>query len=60
MTDSGRYFFGVPGGAAQWWRSLAEWAGPPAIYLNNRGLIMPRALFGEIIRRIDQLRPKPL
>jgi general L-amino acid transport system permease protein len=39
--------FGVPGGAAQWWRSLAEWAGPPAIYLNNRGLIMPRALFGE-------------
>ena len=30
-------------GIAQWWRGLAEWVGPPAIYLNNRGLIMPRA-----------------
>jgi general L-amino acid transport system permease protein len=39
--------FGAPGGVAQWWRSLAEWAGPPAVYLNNRGLIMPRAIFGE-------------
>jgi general L-amino acid transport system permease protein len=39
--------FGAPGGVAQWWRSLAEWAGAPAIYLNNRGLIVPRAMFGE-------------
>ena len=39
--------FGAPEVIAQWWRSLAEWAGPPAVYLNNRGLIMPRAIFGE-------------
>ena len=39
--------FGAPDAIAQWWRGLAEWAGPPAIYLNNRGLIMPRAIFGE-------------
>ncbi|MPZ37502.1 MAG: ABC transporter permease subunit [Rhizobiales bacterium] len=39
--------FGAPDAIAQWWRSLAEWIGPPAIYLNNRGLIMPRAVFGE-------------
>ena len=31
--------FGAPGVMAQWWRGLADWAGPPAIYLNNRGLI---------------------
>ena len=39
--------FGAPGVMAQWWRGLAEWIGPPAVYLNNRGLIMPRAIFGE-------------
>jgi general L-amino acid transport system permease protein len=39
--------FGLPDGIASWWRSLAEWVGPPAIYLNTRGLIMPRAIFGE-------------
>jgi general L-amino acid transport system permease protein len=39
--------FGAPGVMAQWWRSLAEWIGPPAVYLNNRGVIMPRAIFGE-------------
>ena len=39
--------FGAPDAIAQWWRGLAEWAGPPAVYLNNRGLIMPRAIFGE-------------
>ena len=39
--------FGTPGAIAQWWRDLAEWVGPPAVYLNNRGLIMPRAIFGE-------------
>ena len=35
--------FGAPDAIAQWWRGLAEWVGPPAVYLNNRGLIMPRA-----------------
>jgi len=39
--------FGVPEVVAQWWRSLAEWVGPPAVYLNNRGLIMPRMIFDE-------------
>jgi len=39
--------YGVPAAIAQSWRGLADWVGPPAIYLNNRGLIMPRALFGE-------------
>jgi general L-amino acid transport system permease protein len=39
--------FGAPGVIAQWWRGLADWAGPPVVYLNNRGLIMPRAIFGE-------------
>ena len=33
--------------AAQWLRGLAEWIGPPAVFLNNRGVIMPRAIFGE-------------
>ena len=39
--------FGAPDAIAQWWRGLADWIGPPAIYLNNRGVIMPRAIFGE-------------
>jgi general L-amino acid transport system permease protein len=39
--------FGAPGAITQWWRGLAEWVGPPAFFLNNRGLIMPRASFGE-------------
>jgi general L-amino acid transport system permease protein len=39
--------FGMPEAVAQWWRSLAEWVGHPAVYLNNRGLIMPRAVFGD-------------
>src|SRR5262249_54442139 len=39
--------FGAPDAIAQWWRGLAEWVGPPAVYLNNRGLIMPSAIFGE-------------
>jgi general L-amino acid transport system permease protein len=41
---------GLPAGLASWWRGLAEWVGPPAIYLNSRGLIMPRAVFGDEIR----------
>jgi general L-amino acid transport system permease protein len=39
--------FGAPCAIAQWWRGLADWVGPPAVYLNNRGTIMPRAIFGE-------------
>jgi general L-amino acid transport system permease protein len=39
--------FGAPDVIAQGWRSLAEWIGPPAVFLNNRGVIMPRAIFGE-------------
>jgi general L-amino acid transport system permease protein len=39
--------FGAPDVIAQWWRGVAEWIGPPAVFLNNRGLIMPRAIFGE-------------
>jgi general L-amino acid transport system permease protein len=44
--------FGAPGVMAQWWRGLADWAGPPAIYLNNRGVMMPRAIFGEGSRMV--------
>ena len=32
---------------AQGWRGLAERTGAPAVYLNNRGLIMPRAVFHD-------------
>jgi general L-amino acid transport system permease protein len=39
--------FGAPDAIAQWWRSVANWIGPPAIYLNNRGLVMPRPIFEE-------------
>jgi general L-amino acid transport system permease protein len=30
---------------AQWWQRLAEWVGPPEVYLSNRGVLMPRPLF---------------
>ncbi len=36
--------FGAPDAVAQWWRGVAEWIGPPATYLNNRGLIVPRLI----------------
>jgi general L-amino acid transport system permease protein len=39
--------FGTPDAIAQWWRDLAAWIGPPTFYLNNRGLFMPRAIFGD-------------
>jgi general L-amino acid transport system permease protein len=32
---------------AQWWQGLADWIGPPEIYLSNRGMIVPRPLFGD-------------
>jgi general L-amino acid transport system permease protein len=39
--------FGAPAAIALWWRSIADWVGAPAIYLNNRGVIMPRAIFED-------------
>src|SRR5262249_44971494 len=30
---------------AQWWQRLANWIGPPEIYVNNRGVLMPQPLF---------------
>jgi general L-amino acid transport system permease protein len=38
--------FHVPLPLAQWCRSLAEWIGPPELYLNNRGLIVPQPVLG--------------
>src|SRR5262249_24528196 len=40
-------WFGQPDAVAQWWQRLADWVGPPEVYLNNRGLILPRPVFGE-------------
>jgi general L-amino acid transport system permease protein len=37
----------VPSALAQWCHELAGWIGPPEIYLSNRGLIVPRPIFGE-------------
>jgi general L-amino acid transport system permease protein len=39
--------FGLPAIAGQWLRDLAAFIGAPDVYLNNRGLIVPRPLFGE-------------
>jgi general L-amino acid transport system permease protein len=36
---------GLPGADA--FRSLAAWVGPPDVYLNNRGVILPRPLLGD-------------
>jgi general L-amino acid transport system permease protein len=36
---------GLSFGLAQWSRDLAEWVGPPELYLNNRGLIVPKPVF---------------
>jgi general L-amino acid transport system permease protein len=36
----------APSALAQMGRSLAQWIGPPEIYLNNRGLIIPWPVFG--------------
>jgi general L-amino acid transport system permease protein len=38
--------FGLPGSLAQGLRELAAWIGPPEVYLNNRGLIVPQPVFG--------------
>ena len=45
LADATRWL-GLPDAVAQWWQSLADWIGPPEIYLNNRGLILPRPLLG--------------
>jgi general L-amino acid transport system permease protein len=39
--------YGMPGGATQWLRALGEWIGPPEVYANNRGLFVPRPIFGD-------------
>jgi general L-amino acid transport system permease protein len=36
---------GLPGADA--FRNLADWIGPPDVYLNNRGVILPRPLLGD-------------
>jgi general L-amino acid transport system permease protein len=38
---------GLPAAIADAFRSLAAWIGPPDVYLNNRGVILPRPLLGE-------------
>jgi general L-amino acid transport system permease protein len=38
---------GLPAAIADAFRSLAAWIGPPDVYVNNRGLILPRPLFGD-------------
>jgi general L-amino acid transport system permease protein len=45
-ADATRWL-GLPDTIVQWWQGLADWAGPPEVYLNNRGLIVPRPLFGD-------------
>src|SRR5262249_51512231 len=37
---------GLPAAIADTFRSLAAWIGPPDVYLNNRGVILPRPLLG--------------
>ncbi len=46
IADATRWL-GLPDAVAQWWQGLADWIGPPEIYLNNRGLIVPRPLLGD-------------
>src|SRR5215813_5439172 len=38
---------GLPAAFADAFRNLGAWIGPPDIYLNNRGVILPRPLFGD-------------
>jgi general L-amino acid transport system permease protein len=38
---------GLPAAIADAFRSLAAWIGPPDVYLNNRGVILPRPLLGD-------------
>jgi general L-amino acid transport system permease protein len=38
---------GLPAATVEIWRSLASWVGAPDVYINNRGVILPRPLLGE-------------
>jgi general L-amino acid transport system permease protein len=38
---------GLPAATVEVWRSLANWVGPPDVYINNRGVILPQPLLGE-------------
>jgi general L-amino acid transport system permease protein len=40
-------WLGLPAAIADAWRGLAAWIGPPDVYLNNRGVILPRPLLGD-------------
>jgi general L-amino acid transport system permease protein len=39
--------YGIPAAIAEGLRAFAEWVGPPEIFLNNRGLILPRPVTGK-------------
>ena len=39
--------YGLPAAAGRWGRSLAETIGAPEVYLNSRGLFVPRPIFSE-------------
>jgi general L-amino acid transport system permease protein len=38
---------GFPAAIVDVWRGLADWIGPPDVYINNRGVILPRPVLGE-------------
>jgi len=40
-------WLGLPDAITGFWQSLAAWIGPPDVYLNNRGMILPRPILGE-------------
>ncbi len=46
--------YGLSSALARWCRSLAEWIGPPELFLNNRGLIVPEPV--SIAARIRRRR----
>src|SRR4029453_13773832 len=39
-------WLGLPAATVEVWRSLATWVGPPDVYINNRGVILPQPLLG--------------
>jgi general L-amino acid transport system permease protein len=51
LADAGAWL-GAPDGMVEACRALAAWIGPPEIYLNNRGLMLPRLLFGAGIELV--------
>src|SRR5262249_3528683 len=50
-------WLGLPDAVAQWWQRLADWVGPPEVYLNNRALILPRPVFGEVSEFVVEPTP---